>query len=394
MSLDFHLVDSGWDKVLNDALKLNHPRLRIISPFIKRRVAKRILKMGKPKDIQVITRFNLLDFFNGVSDTAALRLLLEHGAQVRGVRNLHSKVYLFGDSRAIVTSANLTESALGRNQEFGFVADETGIISRCSDYFANLWSRAGANLSFEKLDAWEKKVTDRLAKGSRPSGVTGLGDEGVDVGESVPPVDLPPWAAEAPQAFVKFFGISSSRAEHNLTIFDEVKRSGCHWACTYPKGKRPRQVEDGALIFMARLVEGPDIIIFGRAVAMAHVPGRDDATEDDIKLRDFKSTWPHYIRVHHPEFVTGTMANGVSLSELMDELQANAFASTQRNAAQGEGNTNPRMAYMQQPAVRLSPQGLEWLNTRLEEAFARHGRIAGDELANLDWPDLSLSPVS
>lgn len=389
MSMDFHLVDKGWDEVLNNALKLGHSKLRIVCPFIKRHVIERLLKLGNPREIQVITRFNLLDFYNGVSDTTALRLLLEHGAQVRGVRNLHSKVYLFGESRAIVTSANLTESALGRNLEFGFVSDEAGVVACCADYFANLWSKAGQNLSLVKLDAWEKKVTDILVKGLRPSGISGLGDEGVDVGESSPPIIVPPWAAEPPQAFVKFFGISSDRAEHSLPIFTEVKRAGCHWACTYPMGKRPRQVEDGALIFMARLVKEPsDIIIFGRAVAMTHVPVRDDATEADMNLREFKRTWPHYIRVHHPEFVAGTMENGVSLNALMDELQTNAFASTQRNAAQGEGNINPRMAYMQQPSVRLSPQGLDWVNSKLEEAFAKHGRMAATDLQKLDWPQI------
>ena len=30
------------------------------------------------------------------------------GAQIRGVRHLHAKLYLLGASRAIVTSANLT----------------------------------------------------------------------------------------------------------------------------------------------------------------------------------------------------------------------------------------------------------------------------------------------
>ena len=155
--------------------------------------------------------------------------------------------------------------------EFGFVADDAGVVTCCSDYFARLWSKAGQNLSFEKLDSWEKKVTDRLAKGARPSGIAGLGDEGVDVGESPPPIVFPPWAAEAPQAFVKFFGISSGRVELTLPIFAEVERSGCHWACTYPKDKRPRQVDHGALIFVARLVKEPnDIIIFGRAVAMTH----------------------------------------------------------------------------------------------------------------------------
>src|SRR5207249_9444952 len=40
------------------------------------------------------------------------------------------------------------------------------------------------------------------------------------------------------------------RASLDMAVLVEVERSGCHWACTYPKNKRPRQVEDGAVMFM------------------------------------------------------------------------------------------------------------------------------------------------
>jgi hypothetical protein len=391
MNADFHLVDTGWTKVLDDALILGHTKLRIVCPFIKRRVAERLLRKGRPKNIQVITRFNLSDFYDGVSDTAALRLLLEKGAQVRGVRNLHAKLYLFGETRVIVTSANLTDAALQRNQEFGFVAENTKIIGSCVDYFEDLWKRSGQNLTFEQLKRWENELSTNLAHGTKPDRKKDLGDEGVDVGNTQPPIDLSAWVAGAPQAFVKFFGISSDRASHSMSILKEVDRSGCHWACTYPRGKRPRQVQDGAVMYMGRLVKEPnDILIYGRAIALKHVEGRDDATSDDLNRRAWKKDWPHYIRVHHPEFLAGILENGVSLNSLMDELRANAFASTQDNAILGIGNTEPRRAYMQQPAVQLSSQAIDWLNTKLEEAFKKYGRLLPDELDQLDWPRIAV----
>ena len=86
--------------------------------FIKKGALERLLS-HRPGDVQVITRFNLADFADGVSDVEALRMLLDAGASIRGIQNLHAKLYLFGTSRAIITSANLTEAALTRNQEFG-----------------------------------------------------------------------------------------------------------------------------------------------------------------------------------------------------------------------------------------------------------------------------------
>jgi hypothetical protein len=385
----FELIDSGWDWVLDEALAADHSELRIICPFIKLSSAERLLRGGRPRLIQVITRFHLGDFCDGVNDTSALRLLLKNGAKIRGVRNLHAKLYLFGERRVIVTSANLTDAALTRNHEFGFVAEDRAIVDRCRVYFENLWGRAGVDLDEARIDGWETRLDDARARGARPSDAARLPDEGVDAGVPLPPVGVPLSVAEAPQAFVKFFGESVNRAARTVPVMDEVKRSGCHWACTYPRGKRPRQVGDGAAIFMGRLVKKPDdIIVYGRAVAMRHEEGRDDATPADLVERPWKENWPHYIRVHYGEFVAGRLANGISLNELMEALGSGSFATTKWNAEGGSGNVNPRSAYLQQPSVKLSDEGFHWLNERLEAAFQRHGKIAPTELERLDWPEL------
>jgi hypothetical protein len=190
-------------------------------------------------------------------------------------------------------------------------------------------------------------------------------------------------------AFVKFFGRAGTRTALDARVLDVLERTGAHWAGTYPAGRRPRRVRDGDRMFLAQLVARrgvADIAVFGRALALAYLEGRDDASADDLALRPWKSRWPHYIRVRDGEFLAGTLADGVSLGELMDALGAEAFATTQRNALIGRGNVDPRQAYRQQPAVRLSHEGREWLDARLEEAFARVGRLGAEELASLDWP--------
>ncbi len=384
--MSFRLIDSGWEKELDEALNANHASIRIVCPFIKRGVANRLLKYGRPKLIQVITRFSLRDFAAGVSDVSALRLLLENGAQVKGVRNLHAKLYLFGESCAIVTSANLTDAALLTNHELGFAATDLEITFSCRQYFENLWNRAGRRLRFAKLADWDRKISTSTG-GKRQWAVADLEDEGTDVGIPSESIILPPWVDRVEQAFVKFFGRGDNRAHRSMQILEEVRRSGSHWACTYPKGKRPRMVRDGATMFMGRLVEGPnDILIVGRAMAIHHEPGRDDATAADLRLRRWKARWPHYVRVDNSEFVRGNLANGVSLKELMDVLKADSFASTQRHVRKGDGNRDPRRAYMRQAAVELSMQGAAWLNERLERAFAKHGRITSSALEQLDWP--------
>lgn len=383
----FRLVDSGWGQELEEALRCDRSVLRIVCPFIKSGALNRLLA-ADPQRIRVVTRYNLDDFARCVSDIAALRTLLDRGAGVRGIRNLHAKLYLFGESRAIVTSANLTDSGLDSNPEFGVITEDREAITRCRAYFEDLWDRGTDDLDHEQVEEWDARVTAYLASGANPSKEPALGDFGADAGlAQAPRFSSPPLFTAQGQAFVKFLGRRGDRAGRSLSTIEEVGSAGCHWALAYPNGKRPRKVQNGDAMYIARLTDEPDIRVFGRAIGLKHLPGRDDATPADIARRSWKEQWPHYIRVHHAEFLSGKMADGVSLYELMRALGPDSFASTQKNAVQGYGNTNPRRAYIRQPAVRLSPQGSAWLKNQLESAFALCGTIPARALAGLDWPD-------
>lgn len=381
------LVDGGWTKELAEGLVLDSDNLRVICPFIKRRSVERLLS-GAPKAMRAITRFSLADFADGVSDISALRSLLVAGAQVRGIRNLHAKLYVFGQRRAIVTSANLTEAALSKNHEFGVVSDDPEIISASGAYFEKLWACGGPNLTVHQLDDWERTVANHLARGAPHHSKESLGDFGA-MGDAVLDSSLASGAIEAEQAYVKFLGEGSNRVPLSFVVRDEVESALCHWALTYPANKRPTAVKGGALMFISRLTYNPrDIIIFGRAIGMKYIPGRDDASADEIEARGWKKSWPRYIRVHHAEFVAGTLANGVSLNSMMDALGHNSFISTQRNHAAGLGNTNPYKAYSQLAAVQLTEQGQEWLTNNLQIVLDRHGRLPQDELDRIGWPTL------
>ena len=380
------LVDSGWDSELADAIRTAPSEVRIVCPFIKKGALERLPSL-RPSGVRVITRFNLAEFAEGASDVEALRKLLDAGASIRGIRNLHAKLYLFGSSRAIITSANLTQAALTRNQEFGVVAEDAAVITACREYFDGLWRRSGSDLPRDMLDGWAETVTRHHAAGGRPNHAIDLDDFGADIGISPsPPVPFPAVVADGEQAFVKFLGKGDDRVSVSCATIEEIEGAGCHWAVAYPANRRPRGVKDGAVMFIARLTDERDTRVFGRAIGMKHQPGRDDATAEDIERRWWKEKWPRYIRVHHAEFVGGTMANGISLNELMDTLGSDSFASTQRNAARGVDNSVPRLACRRHPAVELSPQGFSWLSMRLQEAFDEHGQVPQDTLDQLDWP--------
>jgi hypothetical protein len=380
----FQLADSGWERLFDDAMARAGKRLRIVCPFIKRGTVERLLNRHTPETIEVLTRFDLRHFCDRVSDVEAMALLLEKGARIRGIRDLHAKVYLFGSARAIVTSANLTRAALRSNHEFGFVSNDPSVLTRCEHYFDTLWAKAAPDLTSDRVAEWGATVARHRLRFPEPVR-DGLTDEGVDVGLSEEDVATRSPGKTSVRSFVKFFGASDERIDRSSSVRDTVDDTGCHWACTYPKGRRPRQVEDGSVMFMARLVSHEDdIIIFGRALAQSHNPTRDDASASEIRRRGWKKSWPHYVRVYEPEFIDGDLHDGVSLYDLMDALEENSFVSTQRNAKAGHGNTNPRAAYRRHPHVELSPQGYRWVSDRLEAAFAKHGRLPKAVLASID----------
>lgn len=389
MSFGIRLVDTGWDHELDSALQADHSALRIVCPFIKLRTAERLLRLGVPSPLLVLTRFRGNDFYDGVSDLDALRLLLEHGAIIRGVRHLHAKLYLFGDTRALITSANLTEAALLKNLEFGCAVDEPRMLSTCLQYFNGLWQRAQHDLTLSAVDTMATRVNTALASGTPRHTVAGLPDEGEDLKLLAPPDDSYPWLESSGQAIVKFFGGMKDRWDRKKSIIDHLFASGSHWGCAYANNKPYKKVQDGTVIFIGRVVKNSrDIKIIGRCSGLQYQPVRDDASPKDIALRPSLVKRPRIIRVHSPEYVQGIVDNGVSLYDLMKHVGAPIFASTLQNSLSGTGNTDPFKAYQRSSHIELSSEGFARLNGALEAQFARHGKLQETHLRllNLDWP--------
>lgn len=386
--MNVSFVDREWAKVFIKAASEAKREVLIITPFIQKVAASELLRHRGVK-VRVITRFDLTDFYDGVSDLDALDFLLDRRSEVKGIKNLHSKLYVFDSTRAILSSANLTHAALYRNHEFGLVTDNGELVRAGRAYFERLWELAGRRLTRQMLNNWRTQIEGEKIRGGRVTGRGKLKDYGADLG-------LKPQAlagdrsveGQLGQSYVKLFGEGDHRSHWDSSVLDEIRRSGCHWACSYPQGKRPRRVQDGALMFMGRLVRDPnDVLIFGRAIGVRHVKNRDDASPSDIERRPWKERWPHYVRVRDGEFVAGILRNGVPLNQLMNALGANAFVSTQRNLKRGVGNTNPRRAYRQQAAVELTAKAAGWVNARLDGEFRKHGRLTARDLSFLDWPD-------
>ena len=228
------LIDKEWDAEFSKALNDDSSYLRIVCPFIKAPSIKRLLS-HKPGKVRVVTRTNLADFASGVSDIDALRQLLDADARVRGIQNLHAKLYIFGKSRAIITSANLTEAALTRNHEFGLVTDDPESVKECLDYFDKLWKRGKPSISLKKVKAWDEVVTDYRLRGGKLQHDQELPDHGADAGIFNPATHVSLPEPGSRQAIVKFLGSGDNRELRSTSIIEELKGGGCHRAACYPQ---------------------------------------------------------------------------------------------------------------------------------------------------------------
>ncbi len=302
------------------------------------------------------------------------------GARIRGIRKLHSKLYNFGESRSVVTSANFTSGGLYNNEEFGFVSQDAAVVAECWRYFEQLWEAGAEDLTASKLEEWQA-ILEQARTPGEDDPVPKLPDFGRPAFLRSNQLEN---SSPVAGAFVKFFGSGTNRADRGMPTIEEISRSGSHWACSYPR--RPRQIVEGDKIFMARMVHSPnDYLVYGEAIGREHRDDLDVASPRDLERRPWKKDWPYYIRVTRPKFMNGPLSNGVSLNELMNEMGSNAFLPTARNAHLREGNMVPSRSLMQKPAIQLTATASEWLLDKMNAVYEKHGMI---DLADsrLDWP--------
>lgn len=387
---DNHL--QTFTKLLTDCRKL-----RIISPFITRKMTTLTLDTLKKINLKVITRYNLNDFYQKVSDIGALRMLLDENVEIRGVKRLHSKLYIFDDKSAIVSSANFTSGGMEHNYEFGLLINSQSIVKECISYFNFLWERSNNSLTVRRLNKWEKEINKVKSTKSPKSPESSLTDEGANCLEEDEIQEQENAFNESFKAkpnkrrikkgqqryFVKIFGSSENRVLADESVREEVKRAECHYAVCYPKKKRPGQVRDDDIIYMCRILKRRDYAIFGKAVGMKHLDKYDIASPAEIKrtwLKKKKYYWkdeyPNYIRVNSAAFIDTIFKNCPMLKrDLFGKFNEWSLVSTMQHKMKGSGNINPVKSLGQKAAIEITEEAALWLDNELQSRFDEFGTI-------------------
>ncbi len=115
--------------------------IRIATAYVTER---QFLASATDREVRLLTSITPMDVASGATSLESLHALIKLGIQCRALPSrprLHAKVYVFGDSSAVVTSANLTSNGLDSNIEVG-VETSARDVTELVSWFDRLWKLA------------------------------------------------------------------------------------------------------------------------------------------------------------------------------------------------------------------------------------------------------------
>ena len=124
--------------------------IKLCSPFVKTNIVEDIINNSKKAvDLSLITNINLNSLCKGGLDIEALELLSNNNSSIINSQRLHAKIYIFDNKKCAVTSANLTNSGLKTNLEYGILVDDISQINTVI-YDYNSITKNGLNGDIKK----------------------------------------------------------------------------------------------------------------------------------------------------------------------------------------------------------------------------------------------------
>lgn len=132
------ILTTPWKHELLELVSMSRDSIKITSPFAKESICSEIFKAKQQRTkFELITSFKLMSVHTGSLDLSALKLIIANAGVVKNFSKLHSKIYLFDEEKAVITSSNLTIGGLLNNYEYGvLVTDKSTVSEICNDFDA------------------------------------------------------------------------------------------------------------------------------------------------------------------------------------------------------------------------------------------------------------------
>ncbi len=138
--------------------------VRVASAYV---TDKDLLLSSNGKEIRLLFSLSKMDIVIGATSLECLQLLVQNGVKCRFLDappKFHAKVYIFDEEFAVVTSANLTQSALDKNIEVG-VNLRRSAVSELISWFDDHWTSEGSEpLTLQMISSLRDETATLRAK--------------------------------------------------------------------------------------------------------------------------------------------------------------------------------------------------------------------------------------
>ena len=99
------LLTNPWKKDFLNLVEGAKKSIKITSPFVKEKICKEFYDVkSKQATFELITLYKLANALSGSLDLSGLEYILDNNGVVKNYPRLHSKIYIFDGSKAVITS--------------------------------------------------------------------------------------------------------------------------------------------------------------------------------------------------------------------------------------------------------------------------------------------------
>ncbi len=369
------LVSSNTQKEIFSLIKNVKSTFDMICPFIGINTSKLLAKViiENKTTATIITRFSRNDFYNNASSIEGLRILKEAGCELKAVKRLHTKLYIFDNNAMILGSSNFTDGGLITNIELNILfRDEKSIINQGITYFNEI------DISIERdfFITNEMILEEIRVLNSLPSEKKRVFPETYDRGKEFVPKKKIDKLEEiltsrnlkentATTAWIKFEGFSDHRRTKNNTPLDIILNGDNCYRTHFPK--KPTGYKNGDLIFIARNSwdkngeKSP--IIYGYGITRKFDKQNVRSSEEQEKNENYKR-WPYYIYVENFRFIKTKLLDGISLTELYRVIGSNTYPGSKKRKSSFR---ELKKIHSQKDKLMITNETKEYLLERLNE---------------------------
>lgn len=354
------LVFEHQRKVFEDAFMSSNNTIKIISPYIEKSAADVLINKIKEKpDLKciLITKFADDDFLSGASNLDVLKKLLDCGVQIKAVANLHTKLYLFDNDKAIFGSANFTGSGFDKNVELSAVlTDEIEKIQELHKYFEMIYKKSkthdininAVNDKFSELKTDLEQAKQKNKKAGKTFGAF------INVNQINKSDDL--------RSVLKFEYTDNYNQVYKPNIVN-----GFYFTSS---PKNPRMLTSDKLLFMTVILEnsssdiGP--VIIGRTRTYGFCKN-NTADQDMIYHYPATEHFSKYVKLYNLEILNAPISEGIPLYDVIAKFGLNTYPSTKAK--------DPYKAYMQQSYREISQAAKDYINDELDKKIKKFGML-------------------